>query len=133
MFSFEANKEEIFLNMDARYLKRAFENLIANSIKHNPPETKIIVIVHQDLSHPRQIRVLIEDDGVGMDQETVDHLFDRYFRGTSASSNNSGTGLGMAIARQVIIAHGGNLHIDSKPQLGTQFNIIFPLELEERI
>lgn len=133
MFSFEANKEEIFLNMDARYLKRAFENLIANSIKHNPPETKIKVIVHQDLSHPRQIRVLIEDDGVGMDQETVDHLFDRYFRGTSTSSNNSGTGLGMAIARQIIIAHGGDLHIDSKPQLGTQCNIIFPLELEERI
>ncbi|CAK6481255.1 sensor histidine kinase [Peribacillus castrilensis] len=133
MFSFETNKEEIFLKMDTRYLKRAFENLIANSIKHNPPETKIKVIVHQDLSHLRQIRVLIEDDGVGMDQETVDHLFDRYFRGTDASSNNSGTGLGMAIARQIIIAHGGDLYIDSKPQLGTQCSIIFPLELKERI
>ncbi|WP_338749300.1 HAMP domain-containing sensor histidine kinase [Bacillus sp. FJAT-52991] len=128
LFSFEANKEEIFFHMDTRYIKRALENLIANSIKHNPPETKIKVIVHEDLSDTKQIRILIEDDGVGMDQETVDHLFDRYFRGTSASSNNSGTGLGMAIARQIIIAHGGGIEINSTPQLGTQCHIIFPLE-----
>ncbi|WP_195575881.1 sensor histidine kinase [Paenibacillus sp. 1001270B_150601_E10] len=127
-FSFQTNKEEIFLNMDMKYLKRAFENLVANSIKHNPPETKINVILYEDLSHPRQIRVLIEDDGVGMDEETIEHLFDRYYRGTSASSNNDGTGLGMAIARQIIIAHGGDIDIKSKSQLGTQYNIIFPLE-----
>lgn len=125
VFSFETNKEQIFLNMDTKYLKRAFENLIANSIKHNPPGTKIKIILYEDLSHPRQIRVLIEDDGVGMDQETIEHLFDRYFRGISATSNNSGTGLGMAIARQIIIANGGDIKINSKPQLGTQFNITF--------
>lgn len=125
MFSFETNKEQIFLNMDTKYLKRAFENLIANSIKHNPPDTKIKIILHEDLSHPRSIRVLIEDDGIGMDQETIEHLFDRYFRGTSATSNNSGTGLGMAIARQIIIANAGDIKINSKPQLGTQFNITF--------
>ncbi|MEJ8766971.1 HAMP domain-containing sensor histidine kinase [Oceanobacillus sp. HCA-5259] len=128
VFSFETNKEQILFNMDTKYLKRAFENLIANSIKHNPPNTEINIILHENLSHPRQIRVLIEDDGVGMDQETIEHLFDRYFRGTNATSNNSGTGLGMAIARQIIIAHGGEVEINSKLQLGTQCNITFPIE-----
>ena len=127
MFSFESSKEQIILNMDIRYLKRAFENLIANCIKHNPPETNIKIFLHEDLSYPRQIRVVIKDDGVGMDQETIEHLFDRYYRGTSASSNNQGTGLGMAIARQIIIAHGGEIDIKSKPQLGTKYNITFPL------
>lgn len=130
VFSFETNKEQILFNMDTRYLMRAFENLIANSIKHNPPETKIKVILHEDLSNSRQIRVLIEDDGVGMDKDTVDHLFDRYFRGTSTSSNNFGTGLGMAIARQIILAHGGDIKLNSKLQLGTQCNVTFPLEKE---
>ena len=128
VFLFETNREQIFLNMDIKYLKRAFENLIANSIKHNPPETKIKIILHEDLSHPRQIRVLIEDDGVGMDQETIEHLFDRYFRGTSTTASNSGTGLGMAIARQILIAHGGDIEINSKLQLGTQCKITFPIE-----
>lgn len=125
-FLFETNREQLYLNMDSKYLNRAFENLIANSIKHNPPGTKIKVMLHEDLSHPRQILVLIEDDGVGMDQETVEHLFDRYFRGTSATSNNSGTGLGMAIARQIIIAHGGDIKINSKLHQGTQYKITFP-------
>lgn len=128
VFSFETNKERIFLNMDLKYVQRAFENLIANSIKHNPPDIKIKIILHEESSHPRQIRVLIEDDGVGMDPETIEHLFDRYYRGTSAISNNSGTGLGMTIARQIIIAHGGEIEINSKLHLGTQFKITFPIE-----
>ncbi|WP_061463099.1 MBL fold metallo-hydrolase [Peribacillus simplex] len=61
-------------------------------------------------------------------QETVERLFDRYFRGISTSSNISGTGLGMAIARQIVIAHDGYIEIDSKPQHGTKCNIIFPLK-----
>ncbi|AYV72281.1 HAMP domain-containing histidine kinase [Bacillus sp. PK3-056] len=127
-FLFETDREQIYLNMDSKYLNRAFENLIANSIKHNPPGTKIKVTLHEDLSHPRFIRILIEDDGVGMDRETVEHLFDRYFRGTSATFNNSGTGLGMAIARQIIMAHRGDIKINSKPGQGTQYQITFPLE-----
>lgn len=125
-FLFETNREQLYINMDSKYLNRAFENLIANSIKHNPPGTKIKVILHEDLSQPEQICVLIEDDGVGMDQETFEHLFDRYFRGTSATSNSSGTGLGMAIARQIIIAHGGDIKINSKLHQGTQYKVTFP-------
>lgn len=127
VFSFETNKEQIFLDMDVKYVQRALENLIANSIKHNPPDTTIKIILHEALSHPRQICVLIEDDGAGMDQETIEHLFDRYYRGTSAISNNSGTGLGMTIARQIIIAHGGEIALNSKLHLGTQFKITFPI------
>lgn len=123
MVSFETNKEQIFLPMNTKFLKRAFENLLANSIKHNPSETSIKVILQED---PSQIRIGIEDDGVGMDQQTIDHLFDRYYRGTNATANTSGTGLGMAIARQIIIAHGGTIDINSRPQQGTQCLITFP-------
>ncbi|MCA1295355.1 HAMP domain-containing histidine kinase [Paenibacillus sp. alder61] len=127
-FLFETNREQMYLKMESKYLNRAFENLIANSIKHNPPGTKIKIMLHEDLSHPGQILVVIEDDGVGMDQETLEHLFDRYFRGTNATVNNSGTGLGMAIAKQIIIAHGGDIKINSKLHQGTRYKITFSLE-----
>lgn len=92
-FAIESSHNKILFNMDERYLKRAVENLIANCIKHNPPGTKIKVILYQDVLHDNEIQIIIEDDGIGMDEETVECLFDRYFRGTSATSNNSGTGL----------------------------------------
>ncbi|GJJ27804.1 sensor histidine kinase [Bacillus velezensis] len=125
-FALESSHNKILFNMDERYLKRAVENLIANCIKHNPPGTKIKVILYQDVVHDNEIQIIIEDDGIGMDEETVECLFDRYFRGTSASSNNSGTGLGMAIAQQIIKAHGGNIDIYSQPGVGTRFKITFP-------
>jgi signal transduction histidine kinase len=126
IFSLETKKNIILFNMDEKYLKRAIENLIANSIKHNPPDTKIRIILHENVSLQKEIQITIEDDGIGMDQNTIERLFDRYFRGVSTSSNTSGSGLGMAIARQIIIAHGGNLEIYSKPQLGTKCTITFP-------
>ncbi|MFF2903879.1 sensor histidine kinase, partial [Bacillus velezensis] len=125
-FALESSHNKILFNMDERYLKRAVENLIANCIKHNPPGTKIKVILYQDVLHDNEIQIIIEDDGIGMDEETVECLFDRYFRGISASSNNSGTGLGMAIAQQIIKAHGGNIDIYSQPGVGTRFKMTFP-------
>lgn len=126
-FLFNTNKEQIFLNMDNKYLKRAFENLIANSIKHNPPGTIVKIIINEDRSHSGKIQIIIEDNGVGMDEETINHLFDRYYRGISSSSNNFGTGLGMAISRQILIAHGGEIEINSKLKRGTQYKITFPI------
>jgi signal transduction histidine kinase len=58
IFSFEPNDNTIIFNMDERYLKRAVENLIANSIKHNPPNTKVRIILHEDLLE-REIQLTI--------------------------------------------------------------------------
>src|SRR5699024_4981841 len=128
IFSLENNKEQILSNIDTKYLKRAFENLIANCIKHNPPKTKIKIAIHEEAE---EIHITIQDDGVGMNQDTVDQLFNQYFRGTNSSSDNSGTGLGMAIAKQIILAHHGDIVIKSKVNIGTQFHIILPRRLEE--
>ncbi|KAA6450016.1 sensor histidine kinase [Bacillus atrophaeus] len=126
ILSFETKHNVVLFNIDERYLKRAIENVIGNCIKHNPSDTKIKVIIQKEISLQNKIQIVIEDDGIGMEQETVEHLFDRYFRGISTSANNLGTGLGMAIAKQIIIAHGGTIDVYSKPQLGTKFTITFP-------
>ncbi|WP_269411387.1 sensor histidine kinase [Lentibacillus daqui] len=128
IFSLETSKEQILSDIDTKYLKRAFENLIANCIKHNPPKTKIKIILYEEAE---KIHITIQDDGIGMNQETVSQLFDQYFRGTDSSSDNSGIGLGMAIAKQIILAHQGNIVVKSKMNIGTQFHIILPRRLKE--
>ncbi|MGZ7446115.1 sensor histidine kinase [Paenibacillus sp. TH7-28] len=126
VFLFETNGEQVPLALDSRYMKRALENVIANCIKHNPPGTTVKITINEEGGTGGQVRIGIEDNGAGMDRETLDHLFDRYFRGTSASSDSSGTGLGMAIARQIILAHGGEIAVNSWLGQGTLCMIAFP-------
>ncbi|MEC1589360.1 sensor histidine kinase [Bacillus sonorensis] len=119
-FQFQTNQSGIFADIDETYMQRALENLLANSIKHNPDGTAITVSVLQD----GPISILIEDNGIGMEKETMAHLFDRYYRGTDASSDTSGTGLGMAIAKQIIVAHGGHIEMFSEPGRGTRMKVV---------
>ncbi|SFI60305.1 HAMP domain-containing sensor histidine kinase [Thermoflavimicrobium dichotomicum] len=124
---FHPAKEELIYPVDVKWFKRALNNLLINAVVHNPPGTKINVSVEQDVTKD-QIFIVIEDNGVGMDQETLAHLFDRYFRGTRAKKNETGTGLGMAIAEQLIKAHDGRIDIESEIGRGTKIRLSFLLE-----
>lgn len=125
-FSFETNCGQIPLDLDPGYMQRALDNVIANSIKHNPPGTTVKITVNEEREAGGRVRIGIEDNGAGMNQETLARLFERYFRGTNASSDSSGTGLGMAIARQIILAHGGEIDINSRLGQETVCMITFP-------
>ncbi|MEK5164310.1 HAMP domain-containing sensor histidine kinase [Paenibacillus sp. FSL R5-0527] len=125
-FSFETNCGQIPLDLDPGYMQRALENVIANSIKHNPPGTTVKITINEERGTGGRVRIGIEDNGARMNQETLARLFERYFRGTNASSDSSGTGLGMAIARQIILAHGGEIDINSRLGQETVCMITFP-------
>ncbi|UOY87285.1 ATP-binding protein [Bacillus glycinifermentans] len=72
-----------------------------------------------------KVKPMLTASGIPNVLNLMEHLFDRYYRGTNASSDTSGTGLGMAIARQIIHAHEGHIEIFSKPGHGTQIKVIF--------
>lgn len=62
-----------------------------------------------------------------MDENELKKLFERYYRGTKSSASVKGSGLGMAIAKQIIEAHGGNIDVKSKINIGTSISVIFTL------
>ncbi|RAL27117.1 sensor histidine kinase [Thermoflavimicrobium daqui] len=120
--------EKVDLAFDEKLLKRALVNLLMNSIIHNPKGTKITISVDVD-SDEKKVIIIISDNGIGMDEQTVKHLFHKYYRGSSTTQSDEGSGLGMAITKQLILAHDGQIEVHSQPQVGTFFQIILPISL----
>ncbi|AIY06770.1 histidine kinase [Planococcus sp. PAMC 21323] len=123
-FNFEPASSSIRAQIDPKWFQRIIDNLIANAIKYNPSGTEIKISITAIEQH--LFIVLIEDDGVGMETETLDKLFNRYYRGTNTEDVTSGTGLGLAITKQLVQLHNGSIHIDSVLEKGTIVRLIVP-------
>jgi Signal transduction histidine kinase len=118
---FDAGSETILMGYDSGLMKRALTNLIYNAAVHNGAGTNIWVRIYKD----SRINIEIEDNGKGMAPEDLERLFDRYYRGTSTGEAHKGSGLGMAISKQIIEAHGGTIQVESQTGKGTKVNICF--------
>lgn len=118
--AFEADSGVVNARFDPKLLGRALHNVLINAVVHNPPHTRIAVKVCR---LGDQAQVFIEDNGEGMDEETLRHLFQRYYRGGSTDRKSEGTGLGLAIAKQLVLAHRGEIEVTSEPGRGTNVRI----------
>lgn len=121
--------ENIQLNISRKWFERIFDNLIMNAIKHNPTNTVITIIITRG-SNPNVIEIKIKDDGVGMEEEMKEKLFDRYYRGTNTEEKVDGAGLGMGIAKEIVKLHNGNIHVNSQVGKGTVITLTFPVSIE---
>ncbi len=120
---FVSADQPIYYPVDVKYFRRILENLLANAQSHNPPGTPIQVMVETD---PEGIfRIQIQDQGLGMDEATAQRLFERYYRGTPTENQPQGTGLGMAIARQLVLEHDGHIKVQSQVGVGTAILLKF--------
>ncbi|MDO5557967.1 MAG: HAMP domain-containing sensor histidine kinase [Oscillospiraceae bacterium] len=120
---FDACSDLIEYDFDAGLLKRAVSNILINSIVHNDKKVDITV----RLESADSVIIKIGDNGRGMTQEESEKLFDRYYRGTSTKVKPEGTGLGMAIAEQIVKLHSGTIKVSSRLNAGTTISIILPL------
>lgn len=127
-FTYEHNVNACMLAVDPRLLERAIVNLLMNAVLHTPEGTKISVSVRK---LPEALRIEISDNGPGMDQVTRDNLFQRYYRGTATDRPTEGSGLGMAISRQLIELHQGTICVDSAQGAGTRIAVDLPLKLSQ--
>ena len=117
-------REPLTVSVDVGYVTRALGNLLGNAVVHNPAGTTVTVSATREAGWAR---VDIADDGRGMDEATLARLFDRYYRGTASGGDAYGTGLGMAIARQLVEAHGGTVEVSSAVESGTIVRVRLPL------
>lgn len=118
--SFESSDEVIMVEIDQKLMKRVLHNLIYNAIFHNKEQVKIKVRVYQ--TDKKYIE--ITDNGVGIKEEELANLFNRYYRGTNTGEAHKGSGLGMAIAKEIVHAHHGEINIESVYGEGTTVKIM---------
>ncbi|RXZ83106.1 sensor histidine kinase [Paenibacillaceae bacterium] len=122
-FHYVGDEQPLMVQADETWLQRLMDNLLSNAVRHNPPGTVITVSIGR-LNDKACIRVI--DNGKGMDEETLHHLFNRYYRGTNTEESTTGSGLGMSIAKSIVEAHGGEIQVQSKLWRGTKIEILLP-------
>ena len=127
--AFASSVPNLTISIDPGLLRRAVKNLIINALIHNPPDTKVEVILKQGAD--KGVDLCIRDNGKGIDAAEQAALFNRYYRGTDPKEKPEGSGLGLAIAKQIVTLHGGEITVESQLGIGTEFIVHIPLAREE--
>jgi signal transduction histidine kinase len=111
------------LEGDRDKIKQVLLNLLSNALKYNRPNGT--VMLRAEVTE-NEICIHVQDTGVGIPDEALPHLFQKFYRVREHESRASGTGLGLSICKQIVHGHGGRIEIKSKLGVGTVFMVYFP-------
>jgi signal transduction histidine kinase len=109
---------------DPTRMTQLLDNLLSNAVKFTPPNGTVSVTASR---HGDVARLKVSDTGVGIPEQEIPKLFDRFFRASTAVTT-PGTGLGLSIVKSIIEAHGGTISVESEEQSGTTFSVELPLQ-----
>lgn len=117
--------ESIIYNADRSLLKEVLRIFVDNGLKYTPAGGKIEL---QCYTQNNTIYFTVEDTGIGISKEDIPHIFERFYRADkSRTKNTGGTGLGMAIAKWIVLKHGGDINVQSEINVGTKIIISLPV------
>ncbi len=113
----------VYLIADRLRLKQVVDHLISNAVKYAPEggDVRISLTMQEN-----KIELSVEDEGIGMDEEHLAHIFDRFYRVDSSDTAVQGVGLGMSLVRNIVLAHHGDIQVESQLGKGTKFCITLP-------
>lgn len=113
---------------DSGLIKQLLRILTDNSIKYTPDGGKITIRLMAD----NMAKIIIQDEGIGIPEDTLPHIFDRFVRADeSRTRNTGGAGLGLSIGKWITEKHGGHLEVLSREGIGTRFTVVIPV-IDER-
>jgi signal transduction histidine kinase len=114
------------IRADREALNRAIWNLLDNAVKYSP-DCKTVEI--QASYTGDRVAIHVRDHGLGIARNEQQRIFEKFFRASSAKATGvRGTGLGLAMVRHIVSAHGGRLHVESQSGAGSTFTIFLPFE-----
>ena len=117
-------EKETMLYVDPGLIKQSMRVLVDNAAKYSPEKRRILVSVQDN---GREVRLSVEDEGQGISQQDLPHVFDRFYRtDESRARQTGGSGLGLSIAKWIVDRHGGFFEVVSRVGVGTRFTIVLP-------
>ena len=139
--SFKSRAKEYLVWIDADQIRKILANLLSNAFKFTSAggEVKLSIV---SIANPRDLRktdhihtsgiiLKISDTGIGIPEEKLPNIFDRFYQvGDSTQSHHTGTGIGLALTRELVELHHGTINVSSKPGKGTTFSIFIPFGKE---
>ena len=123
--SFDLHLKHVRLTADHDQINQVWTNLIGNSIKFSRDGGVISVSIRQDM---RQVTIRISDTGIGISPEDQKRIFERFFKADRSHSRKyGGSGMGLAIVKQIVLLHQGDIRVESEPGTGTSFIVTLPV------
>ena len=105
-------------------MKKVILNILSNAFKFTPENGSIIIIIKYAQKDKSKVKIEISDSGKGISGEVIENVFDRYFQLGQKNENRSGTGVGLALAKDIVVLHSGRIYVESEIDKGTVFNIL---------
>jgi signal transduction histidine kinase len=125
-FISHSNSKALFIKATYDGIDRVFNNLLSNAIKYTPSGGEVKVSLSKSAD---EAEVVVEDSGIGIPDDAMEHLFEEFYRAPNAKSMvNEGTGLGLTITKDIITRFGGRLNVQSKIDEGTRIVVFLPLD-----
>lgn len=123
-FKITSPEASAILTADRLRLKQVVDHLISNAVKYAPEGGRVNVELKR-IDDKYQLSV--EDEGIGMDEGQLVHIFDRFYRADSSDTAVNGVGLGLSIVRNIVLAHHGDIQVESQLGKGTMVVVTLPL------
>lgn len=114
--------------LDPHLVGRVFRHLLENAARYSPAGSRIVL---RSQRSGRRLEFVVEDNGPGIDPVDLPLIFEKFYRGKKGATMGKGTGMGLAIARAILTAHGGGIDVTSAPGKGTAFRFWVPLMEKE--
>jgi signal transduction histidine kinase len=120
--------EQLVVSADRQRIEQVMINLISNAVKYSPKADQVNVKV---LLNHDNVRVMVQDFGLGIPEDQHEHIFSRFYRVEELATHISGLGIGLYICKEIINRHHGELWVESEPGKGSVFHFEIPLTAQQ--
>ncbi|MFA9558856.1 ATP-binding protein [Evansella sp. AB-rgal1] len=115
--------DDLFVLADSSRIDQVFINLLQNAIQFSKENSKVEVVLER---LENDVQIHIKDHGLGINEEDVSHIWERFYKKEKARSNKGGTGIGLSIVKHIIDLHDTSIHVKSELNRGTSFTFTLP-------